>query len=62
MAFSEQDRGTLETEGKTETGEGDVKTEQREVWPKAEERQQPQRLRQAMKESSLEGSEGEWLC
>ena len=43
-------------------GEGDVKTEQREVWPQAKECQQPQRLGQATKASSLEASEGEWLC
>ena len=64
MSFSEQGRGTLETEEKTDmgVGGGDVKIEQRDVWPQAKECQQPQRLGQAMKDSSLEASEGVWLC
>ena len=43
-------------------GGGDVKTEQRDVWPQAKECQQPQRLGQATKDSSLEALEGVWLC
>ena len=60
--FRARQRHTWDRRKDRYRGEGDVKTEQREVWPQAKECQQPQRLGQATKDSSLEASEGEWLC